>query len=205
MPGPALPPLRSATRLLQPLVSPLPSESQNLPSWEKEGRAGLVETTLAQLSAPLPRTSAGREILLFLLLAWLQQLLPSPQKGTAQSSPHLASVGETEVPAGQCLPPEEDSWGVERQLPPGQRGPSGAGVQESVFLCPKAPPHPVPGRFTRAHRNLRLECRKTLPPRSLQSPLTKSCPSAVPFSATCWSTLAPTSSPPIPLGPAWHW
>ena len=177
----------------RPRLSPLPSESQNLPSWEKEGRTGLAETMLAQLPASLPRTSAGREILL--LLAWLRQLLPSPQKGTPPSSPRLASEERLRVQlvgvslqrktagewTGGCRQAKEApvGWECSNLYSSAQR--------LSLALCL------VDSAW--AHRNLRLEFRKTL-----QSPLTKPCPSAVPFGATCWSTSAPTFSPSIPLG-----
>lgn len=67
------------------------------------------------------------------------------------------------------------------------------GEGQSVILCPKALPPPVSLRSedsARAHRNLGLEYRKTLPPRSLPESPGKPGPSAVPFGATCWSTVA---------------
>lgn len=66
------------------------------------------------------------------------------------------------------------------------------GERQSVILS-KGPPLalcPLDSYSARAHRKLGLEYRKTLPPRSLQDSSGKPCPSAVPFGATCWSTMA---------------
>lgn len=166
----------------------------------------MAEMTLAQLSASLPRTrpSASREIL---LLVWLQQLPLGPQKATPPVLPSFGlSIGENEVPAGQHLPPEEDSWEWTCGCPPGQRGLRGwewgslysSAQRPSLALCLED--------SAWAHRNLGLGFRKPLPPRSLQSPLPSPvpllCPLAPPAGAA-WPTS--TFSPSQPWGPAWHW
>lgn len=120
----------------------------------------------------------------------LSSCLPAPRKPHHQSSPHLASIAENEVPAGQRLPPEEDSWGVDRRLPARPKRPLWGGSRESVFLCPEALHHPVPLRLSLGPQKSQVGVQEAPSSKKASESLAKPHPSAVPFGATCWRSMA---------------